>query len=233
MAQKISPKSYRLGISENWDSRWFDLKNTKKLLEEDYKIRRFVLKQAKAAKIENIEIERKAKDIKVIIKTARPGLLIGRQGIGIENLSAGLKKLLKTNNKINIVVEEVKHPESSASIVAQNIAEDIEKRISYRRVLKQHLSKIIQHKEVLGAKVMASGRLDGIEIARDEWLKEGRLPLSTLRANIEYGFSEAHCTYGVVGIKVWIYKGEYQKETNFERSEKQGSTDRRETGSYI
>ena len=214
MAQKISPKSYRLGITENWDSRWFDLKNTKKLLEEDYKIRRFVLKQTQAAKIENIEIERKAKDIKVIIKTARPGLLIGRQGIGIETLSVGLKKLLKTNNKINIVVEEVKHPESSASIVAQNIAEDIEKRISYRRVLKQHLSKIIQHKEVLGAKVMASGRLDGIKIARDEWLKEGKLPLSTLRANIDYGFSEAHCTYGVVGIKVWIYKGEYQKETN-------------------
>lgn len=214
MAQKINPKSYRLGISENWNSRWFDLKNTKKLLEEDYKIRRFVLKQAKAAKIENIEIERKAKDIKVIIKTARPGLLIGRQGIGIESLSAGLKKLLKTNSKINIVVEEVKHPESSASIVAQNIVEDIEKRISYRRVLKQHLSKIIQHKEVLGAKVMASGRLDGIEIAREEWLKEGKLPLSTLRANIDYGFSEAHCTYGVVGIKVWIYKGEYQKETN-------------------
>jgi len=214
MAQKISPKSYRLGITENWDSRWFDLKNTKKLLEEDYKIRRFVLKQTQAAKIENIEIERKAKDIKVIIKTARPGLLIGRQGIGIETLSVGLKKLLKTNNKINIVVEEVKHPESSASIVAQNIAEDIEKRISYRRVLKQHLSKIIQHKEVLGAKVMASGRLDGIEIARDQWLKEGKLPLTTLRANIDYGFSEAHCTYGVVGIKVWIYKGEYQKETN-------------------
>ena len=177
MAQKINPKSYRLGITENWNSRWFDLKNTKKLLEEDYKIRRFVLKQTQAAKIENIEIERKAKDIKVIIKTARPGLLIGRQGIGIETLSVGLKKLLKTNNKINIVVEEVKHPESSASIVAQNIAEDIEKRISYRRVLKQHLSKIIQHKEVLGAKVMASGRLDGIEIARDEWLKEGKLPL--------------------------------------------------------
>jgi len=212
MAQKINPKSYRLGITEDWSSHWLDLKNTKKFLEEDYKIRQFVLKQTKTAKIENIEIERKAKDIKVIIRTARPGLLIGRQGVGIENLSIGLKKLLKTDNKINIVVEEVKHPEISASIVAQNIVEDIEKRISYRRVLKQHLSKIIQHKEVLGAKVMASGRLDGIEIARDEWLKEGRLPLSTLRANIDYGFSEAHCTYGVVGIKVWIYKGEYQKE---------------------
>ncbi|MFA5392341.1 MAG: 30S ribosomal protein S3 [Candidatus Paceibacterota bacterium] len=214
MAQKINPKSYRLGITEDWNSHWLDLKNTKRFLEEDYKIRKFVLKQTKAAKIENIRIERKAKDIKIIIRTARPGLLIGRQGIGIESLSTGLKKLLKTDDKINIIIEEVKHPEISASIVAQNITEDIEKRISYRRVLKQHLSKIIQHKEVLGAKVMASGRLDGKEIARDEWLKEGRLPLSTLRANIDYGFFEAHCTYGVIGVKVWIYKGEYQKETN-------------------
>jgi len=211
MAQKINPKSYRLGISEDWSSRWFDLKNTKKFLEEDYKINKFISQQAKAAKIESIDIERKAKDIKIIIKAARPGLLIGRQGSGIEDLNKSLKKLLKTNSKINIAIEEVKHPEISAPIVAQNIAEDIEKRIPYRRALKQHLSKIMQHKEALGAKVMASGRLDGIEIARDEWLKEGKLPLSTLRANIDYGFAEAHCTYGTVGIKVWIYKGEYSK----------------------
>ncbi|MGC8651243.1 MAG: 30S ribosomal protein S3 [Minisyncoccia bacterium] len=210
MAQKINPKSYRLGISEDWSSHWFDMKNAKKFLEEDYRITQFISQKAKAAKIENIEIERKAKDTKIIIKAARPGLLIGRQGSGIEDLNKGLKKLLKTNNKINIAIEEVKHPEISAPIVAQNIAEDIEKRIPYRRALKQHLSKIMQHKEVLGAKVMASGRLDGIEIARDEWLKEGKLPLSTLRANIDYGFTEAHCTYGTVGIKVWIYKGEYQ-----------------------
>ncbi|NMB92214.1 MAG: 30S ribosomal protein S3 [Parcubacteria group bacterium] len=214
MAQKINPKSYRLGITEDWNSRWIDKKNAPKLLEEDYKIRHFILDKAKMAKIEKIEIERKAKDIKIIIRTARPGLLIGRQGVGIDSLATGLKNLLKTDNKINIVIEEVKHPEISASIVAQNIAEDIEKRIPYRRVLKQHLAKIMQHKEVLGAKILASGRLDGIEIARDEWLKEGKLPLSTLRANIDYGFSEAHCTYGVVGIKVWIYKGEYQKESN-------------------
>ena len=210
MAQKINPKAYRLGVTEGWNSRWLDVKNTPKLLEEDYKIRHFILQKAKMAKIEKIEIERKAKDIKVIIKTARPGLLIGRQGVGIEILANGLKKLLKTNNKINIVIEEVKHPEISASIVAQNIVEDIEKRIPYRRVLKQHLAKIMQHKDAVGAKVLASGRLDGIEIARDEWLKEGKLPLSTLRANIDYGFAEAHCTYGVVGIKVWIYKGEYK-----------------------
>jgi len=210
MAQKINPKSFRIGISEEWSSRWLELKKTPQFLEEDYKIRRFILAKTKVARIEKIEIERKAKDIKIIIKTSRPGLLIGRQGMGIENLQKGLARILKTENKINISVEEVKRPETSASIVAQNIAEDIEKRIPYRRVLKQHISKIIQHKEVKGAKVMASGRLDGIEIARDEWLREGRLPLSTLRAEIDYGFSEAHCTYGTVGIKVWIYKGEKQ-----------------------
>ncbi|MDQ5882925.1 MAG: ribosomal protein [Patescibacteria group bacterium] len=211
MAQKINPKSYRLGIIENWHSRWLDTKNTPKLLEEDYRIRQYLFKKAKAAKIEKIEIERKAKDLKIIIRTARPGLLIGKQGSGIEALQAGLKKLLKNEYKINLVIEEVKHPEISASVVAQNIAEDIEKRIPYRRALKTHLAKIMQHKEVLGAKVSASGRLDGIEIAREEWLKEGKLPLSTLRANIDYGFSEAHCTYGVVGIKVWIYKGEKEE----------------------
>lgn len=211
MAQKINPKSYRLGITEDWSSRWFDLKNAKKFLEEDYLINKFIAKKAKAAKIETIDIERKAKDIKIIIRVARPGLLIGRQGSGIEEINKGLKKILKTESKLNLVIEEVKHPEISAPIVAQNIAEDIEKRIPYRRALKQHLAKIMQHKEVMGAKVMASGRLDGIEIARDEWLKEGKLPLSTLRAHIDYGFAEAHCTYGIVGIKVWIYKGEHER----------------------
>ena len=216
MAQKINPKSYRLGITENWHSRWFDLKNLSKFLEEDYRIRQYIQKTAKNAKIEKVEIERKGGNIKIIIYTARPGLLIGKQGTGIENLQKGLKKLLKLdkNNqgRLNLVIEEVKHPEISASIVAQNIAEDIEKRVPYRRALKQHLAKIMQHKEVLGAKVMASGRLDGVEIARDEWLMEGKLPLSTLRANIDYGFSEAHCTYGVVGVKVWIYKEESQQD---------------------
>lgn len=217
MAQKIHPKSYRLGITENWHSRWFNVKQLPKILEEDYRIRQFIQNKAKAAKIEKIDIERKASDIKVIIYTARPGLLIGKQGSGIDNLQKGLKKILNLNNKtqarLNLVIEEVKHPEISAAIVAQNIAEDIEKRIPYRRALKQHLAKIMQHKEILGAKVMVSGRLDGVEIARDEWLKEGKLPLSTLRANIDYGFSEAHCTYGVIGVKVWIYKGEKQRDS--------------------
>ena len=208
MGKKINPKSYRLGLNKRWESRWFNLKEAPKLLEEDYKIRQFINEKAKASRIESIDIERKTKDIKIIIQTARPGVLIGRQGQGIDALQKGLKKILKTDLNINISVEEVKNPEISAQIVAQGIAEDIEKRISYRRVLKQCLNKIEQHKKVLGVKIMASGRLDGIEIARDEWLKKGKLPLSTLRADIDYGNAEAHCAYGTVGIKVWIYKGE-------------------------
>ena len=208
MGKKINPKSYRLGLNKRWESRWFNLKEAPKLLEEDYKIRQFVNEKAKASRIESIDIERKTKDIKIIIQTARPGVLIGRQGQGIDALQKGLKKILKTDLNINISVEEVKNPEISAQIVAQGIAEDIEKRISYRRVLKQCLNKIEQHKKVLGVKIMASGRLDGIEIARDEWLKKGKLPLSTLRADIDYGNAEARCAYGTVGIKVWIYKGE-------------------------
>jgi len=208
MGQKIHPKSFRLGFNKRWESRWFNLKQTPKLLEEDYKIRQFIYEKAKACRIESVDIERKAKDIKIIIKTARPGLLIGRQGQGIEALQNGLAKLLKTKSRINISIEEIKHPEISGEIVAQSIAEDIEKRMPYRRVLKQYLAKIMQRKEVLGVKLMVSGRLDGIEIARNEWLKEGKLPLSTLRADIDYGFTEAHCTYGTIGIKVWIYKGQ-------------------------
>ncbi len=208
MGHKVNPTSYRLGISKDWDSRWIDLKNMPLFLQEDYRIRRFIEKQVKDARIESIGIERKEKDVKIIIKTARPGLLIGRQGQGIALLQKGLAKLLQSKRRINIAIEEVHRPEISAPIVAQNIAEDIKKRLPYRRVLKQHLSKVSQHKEVKGVKVMVSGRLNGIEIARREWLREGRLPLSTLRADIDYGFAEANCPYGVIGIKVWIYKGE-------------------------
>ena len=208
MGRKINPQSYRLGTIKEWKSHWLDWKRTPLLLEEDYKIRRFIQRKAREARIEAIIIDRKVKDIKITIRTARPGLLIGRQGQGIADLQKGLAKMLPTKRRINIAVEEVRRSEIAAQIVAQSIAEDIEKRIPYRRVLKQHLSKIMQHKEVKGAKVMVSGRLDGIEIARKEWLREGPLPLSTIRADIDYGFAEAHCTYGVIGVKVWIYKGE-------------------------
>ncbi|MCD6568629.1 30S ribosomal protein S3 [bacterium] len=208
MAQSTSPHSFRLGIKKNWSSRWLNLKNTPQLLEEDYKIRKFILKRDKELRIENVEIERQGNSIKIIIRTARPGLLIGRKGKGIELLKKGINKILKNKYQVNLSVEEIKHPETSAQIMAQSAAEDIERRISYRRVMKRYLSRIMQHKEVLGAKIMISGRLDGNEIARDEWLREGKLPLSTLRANIDYGFAEAHCTYGTIGIKIWIYKKE-------------------------
>ncbi len=216
MAQYTNPKSLRLGITKDWDSRWLNLKKMPQLLKEDYTIRQLILKGGKELRIEKIEIERKLDNIKIIIHTARPGLIIGRQGQGIAKLEKEIEKLLskkkitggkeKTNYKISVVIEEVKRPETSAQIMAQVIAEDIEKRVPYRIAIKKHLSRIIQHKNVGGAKIMVSGRLDGNEIARDEWIQEGKLPQQTFRADIDYGFVEAYCTYGVVGVKVWIYK---------------------------
>lgn len=230
MGRKINPLSYRIGITETWRSQWFNFKKMPQILKEDHQIREHILKQGKNAKIEDIFIERKANNIKIIIKTGRPGLLIGRKGQGVESLQKELSSLLQNSQKmnlknnsnsnsqnkynINLSIEEVKKPETSAVIVAQNIAEDIEKRVPYKRALKLHLGKIMQNKEVKGAKLMVSGRLDGAEIARDEWLKDGRLPLTTLRANLEYGFYKAQCSYGVIGIKVWIYKGEIFDKKN-------------------
>lgn len=211
MAQYTNPKSLRTGIFKEWDSRWLNLKKTPQLLKEDYEIRQFILKGGKELRIERIEIERKIDNIKITIHTARPGLLIGRQGQGISKIEKGISKLLKNKYKVSLSIEEVKRPDTSSQIMAQNIAEDIEKRIPYRIAMKRALARIMQHKEVKGAKIMISGRLDGNEIARDEWLLEGKLPQQTLRANIDYGFAEAYCTYGVVGIKVWIYKEEEQK----------------------
>lgn len=208
MAQKIHPKSYRLGITENWHSRWISKKQTPQLLEEDYKIRQFLMSQSKPLRIEKVEIERKGNELKIVIFTPRTGLLIGRQGQGIKALEKKIKEIVGEKKSINISVEEVSNPDSSSQVVAEAMAEEIEKRQPYRLVLNRYLKKIMQQKGVLGAKVMVSGRLDGAEIARDEWLKEGKLPLSTLRSDIDYGFREAHCTYGVVGVKVWIYKGE-------------------------
>jgi len=208
MAQKIHPKSYRLGITENWHSRWISKKQTPQLLEEDYKIRQFLMSQSKPLRIEKVEIERKGNELKIVIFTPRTGLLIGRQGQGIKALEKKIKEIVGEKKSINISVEEVSNPDSSSQVVAEAMAEEIEKRQPYRLVLNRYLKKIMQQKGVLGAKVMVSGRLDGAEIARDEWLKEGKLPLSTLRSDIDYGFSEAHCTYGVVGVKVWFYKGE-------------------------
>jgi len=202
---------------------WFPKKaNLKAMLEEDVLIRNTINKKISAAGIDSILIEKAANNYKVIIKAARPGLIIGRGGKGIEELSKLLESKLKELRRkkgvleqvsLNVNIEELKRNDISANVVAQNIAWDFEKRLPYRRTIKRHLDQILQNKEVKGAKIMVKGRLDGAEIARDEHLEKGKLPLQTLRANIDYGTATAFTTYGTVGIKVWIYKGEVFKES--------------------
>lgn len=218
MAQKVNPYSYRLGVIADWKSRWFNAKQYKAFLKEDCKIRHLLADKLKGASVESVEIERSANAVNVFIKTAKPGFIIGRGGQGLEDLkklveraialSRGLKTQAKSKLNIALHVEEVARPEISAKIVAQNIAELLERRMPFRSTVKQTLAKIMQNKEVKGAKIRVSGRLDGAEIARTEWLARGQLPLTTLRANIDYGTATAFCTYGAIGIKVWIYKGE-------------------------
>lgn len=214
MGQKIHPISFRVGISKNWASRWFSEKGKfGKLLEEDEVIRKIIQSKIATAGIASIEIERAAGNIKIFIKAAKPGMIIGRGGKGIEDLNKAIadavKKLKKAKNipGISLNVEELKRNEISAQYVAQQIAWDFEKRMPFRRTIKKHLEGIMQHKEIKGAKIKVSGRLDGGEIARTEWLSKGSLPLQTLRADIDYGEATAFASYGTVGIKVWTYKG--------------------------
>ena len=214
MGRKVNPFIFRIGIVNNWKSRWFNRKRYKYLLEQDIKLRDFVMKKLSKASINSIEIERSANLLNVIIATARPGLVIGRGGSGIEDLKREIKKIVHQNDpesaktEIRLEVEEIRQPNSKAAIVAQDMATQIEKRMPYRRVIKQSLDKIMQNHEVQGAKIVVKGRLNGAEIARKEWLKKGRISLQTLRANIDYAQATAYTTYGTIGIKVWIYKGE-------------------------
>lgn len=211
MTHKTNPKIVRAKRLEDWESRWFEKKNFKKNLEEDFKIRKFFEEKEKELGIEKIEIERFPGKINVIISTCRPGLIIGRKGKGIEEIKKRLSEIvLKKGEKrdLNVEIKEVRDMWSSATLVAQWVAQQLEKRVGYRKTLKQALSKIKSNKEAKGAKIEVSGRLDGVEIARKEWLKFGELPRQTIRANIDYGTAEAYCTYGVIGVKVWIYKGE-------------------------
>ena len=222
MGQKVNPKSLRLGISKNWDSRWLvSKKNLPLTLEEDFKIRSYLSKSLKNAGLENIRIERLGSNIKVNVAAARPGVIIGRGGKGIEKVKNELDKIIKKhraenkikdNYNLNIDIEEIKKPNSSAAIVAQGIAENIEKRMPFRRTMKKTIEQVSQQKEVQGIKIKISGRLDGAEISRREWLDWGKMPLQTLRADIDYAEARAHCSYGTVGIKVWIYKGEVFEE---------------------
>ncbi|MDR3581888.1 MAG: 30S ribosomal protein S3 [Candidatus Pacebacteria bacterium] len=214
MGQKINPNSYRLGISKGWPVRWFIKGGYPQFLEEDEAIRNTINKKIALAGVAAIEIERTQGNLRVFIRAARPGLIIGRGGKGMEDLNkdivAALKKVRKTESKIalSLNVEELKRTEVSSKYVAQQIAWDLEKRIRFRRTMKKYLDQIMQNRDVKGAKVALAGRLDGNEIARREHLSNGSLPLATLRADIDYGTSTAFTTYGTIGIRVWIYKGE-------------------------
>ncbi|MBI4087611.1 MAG: 30S ribosomal protein S3 [Candidatus Liptonbacteria bacterium] len=214
MGHKINPLSLRVGVTKNWPVRWFIKGKYAKFLEEDEAIRNVIRLKIGQAGISAIEIERTQGSVKVFIKAARPGFVIGRGGKGIEDLNKAIEKALKKVRKVktaialSVNVEELKRSEIAAPYVAQQIAWDLEKRLPFRRTLKKYLEGIMQNREVKGAKIMMSGRLDGNEIARTEWLAKGSLPLQTFRADIDYGTSTAFTTYGTIGIKVWIYKGE-------------------------
>jgi len=207
VAHKVHPKIFRTKEITDWSSRGFYGKKFPEYLKEDFKIRELFEKKLPKAAIERIEIERTPAKINVIIFTARPGFVIGRRGEGLEFFKKELEKKIP-KKEIKLEIREIRDPWSSANLVAQWMAQQIENRTPYRRVLKQSLAKIMAHKEVQGARVQVAGRLDGIEIARTEWLKKGKLPRQTLRADIDYAQARAYCRYGIVGIKVWIYKGE-------------------------
>ncbi len=196
----------------DWNSRWLSKKKTPEYLEEDFKIREFLEKKLKDAAVERIEIERFSGKINIVINSAKPGLIIGRGGGGVEELKRKLNAILLSSGggrkELRLEVREVKNPWLSASLSAQWMAQQIERRMPHRRVLKQALGKITVNKEVQGARVEVAGRLEGTLIARTGFLKKGRLPRQTLRADIDYAQARAHCTYGVIGVKVWIYKGE-------------------------
>jgi small subunit ribosomal protein S3 len=207
MGQKINPTSFKLSINKDWKSRWFGAKKYPIFLQEDLAIRKFLSKKLKNMSIDRVEIERSPDVLSVIINTARPGLIIGRGGTGIEDVKKAIAKIVKRKTAIRIDVQEFKNPEMSATIMAESMVEQIEKRTPYRRVLKQTLAKIVANRGVKGAKIAISGRLDGNDIARAEHLEQGSLPLQTLRADVDYAKDTAHTTYGTVGVKVWIYKG--------------------------
>lgn len=210
MGQKVNPKGFRIGVIRDWDSRWYARKEYSDYLLEDYKIRKYLKNKLYASGISRIEIERPAAGrVKVNIYTAKPGIVIGRGGSEVEALKVKLEKL--TGKKVNIYINEVKKPELDAQLVAESVAAALEKRIGYRRAMKQAVGRTMR----LGAggiKLMCAGRLGGAEIARTEWVSEGKVPLHTLRADIDYATAEANTTYGKIGVKCWIYKGEILPE---------------------
>ena len=210
MGQKMHPHGLRVGVIRDWNSKWYaDSKNFSDYLVEDKKIREYVKKKLYVSGISKIEIERTAKSVKVNVYTAKPGLVIGKGGALVEGLKADLQKIIKKDVNLNIV--EVKDFDTNAQLVAENIASQLERRISFRKAMKQVMQKAMKA-GALGIKTSVSGRLAGADMARTEFYKEGTIPLQTLRADIDYGFAEANTTYGIIGVKVWIYKGEVLPE---------------------
>lgn len=205
MGQKVNPRGFRLGVVESWQSRWFATKDFPRYLGEDMKIRKYVKHNLQAAGIARIEIERAAARVKINIFSAKPGLIIGKKGKDIEDLRKQLKDLVQRDVSLNIV--EVRKADLDAQLVAENIAFQLEKRVNFRRAMKEAVSRALRS-GAEGVKVCVAGRLNGAEIARTEKYREGRVPLHTLRADIDYGVAEAHTTYGVIGVKSWVFKGE-------------------------
>jgi small subunit ribosomal protein S3 len=218
VGQKVNPHGLRVGIIKDWDTKWYaEDKDFANFLVEDTKIRKFLKTKLYASGVSRIEIERTAGKIKVNIHVAKPGMVIGKGGAGIEELKKDLEKL--TNNKgVLINITEIKTVEMDAQLVAENIAAQLEKRISFRRAMKQSMQRTMRM-GAKGIKTMCAGRLGGAEIARSEWYREGTIPLQTLRADINYGFAEANTTFGKIGVKVWIYKGEVLPQAKTRKSE--------------
>lgn len=231
MGQKVNPIGLRLGINRNWESRWFpNFKTAPAALGEDHKIRTFLKKELYYAGVSNIIIERTVKRLRVTIVAARPGIIIGKKGADIENIKNAVQKIV--GKPISINIKEEKKAQTSAQLVAENVATQLERRVAFRRAMKKVMQGA-QRSGAKGIKVSVAGRLGGAEMARTEWYLEGRVPLHTLRAKIDYGFAEAHTTYGIIGIKVWIFKGEVLTkgvpvEVAEEKKERRGRKPRRE-----
>lgn len=220
MGQKIHPYGLRLGIVKDWESRWYAEKDFSDFLVEDYGVRKFLKERLYQSGLSKIEIERTSNRVNIIVYTAKPGLVIGRGGSGIEDLRKQLEVMVK--KPVNIKVNEIRFAEGDAQLIAENIAGQLERRIGFRRAMKQAIQRAMRAPGVKGCKVMCSGRLGGAEIARNEMFHEGSIPLHTLRADIQYGFSEAKTTYGRIGVKVWVYRGEILPNEKVKPETKEG-----------
>jgi len=218
MSHKVHPYGFRVGILRDWKSRWFQTKRFAEFLKQDVETREWLIKKLRAQLVADIEIERSRNTISIIIKTPRPGLLIGRGGEGVERLKREVQKKMGTRD-VKVTVEEIRNPQTDARVVARQVIQDLEKRLPFRRILKQTIEKTM-NAGVEGVRIHLAGRLDGAEMGRSEWLKKGRIPLQTLRADIDYARDTALLPYGTIGVRVWIYRGEVFSETTREQGER-------------